>query len=861
MHPHAPPRFPLARAVFLASWRQTRGRTVLCIVGIALGVALGVAIDIINRAALAEFTRANRALGGSADIEIRTPRGASPPGGGFSEALYPQIARMPQVVTASPVIDAYARVAGQTAEDDPSVRILGIDPFRAARLQPALALGLVAADGGNGDGGGNDTLSLLQTDAIVLHPAAARAFALATGDTLTLQVGSATIALDVIGISAFAPDGGGVMDIAGAQWRLQRLGRLDRIDVQLQDGVDADDFLAAVSPMLPAGVHAATARQSDERAASASRAYRVNLNMLALIALFTGGFVIFSTQALAVVRRRTQFAVLRALGLERGKLVRLLLVEGALIGGLGAVCGVALGFAAAHFGLQIFGDAIVETAGGFARGAEPQARIAPLAAAGFAALGIAVAVFGSLVAALDAGSVRPAVALHAGAEQTMPRRAGAAPGLALLAAGVLAALMPAVQGLPWFGYAAIALILFGAIALLPQIAVRLFDIVPIPSRVEPQLALARLRNASGDAVVSLATLLISFSLIAAMAIMVASFRGSLGEWLAQALPADLYLHAGRGADTVWFDFAQQQRISALPGVAGADFLTVRNLALDPTQPTVALIARDIEPANAGSVIPLRSPALTPPKGATPVWISEAVADLYGHAPGDFIELPIAGRTQRFFVAGVWRDYARQHGAIVVARDVYSRLTGDTRANQAALWLAPGSAAEAVTTGLAEVLGGASFEIRTTAELRARSLALFDRTFTITYVLEAIAIAIGLFGVANGFSAAMLARRREFGVLRHLGMLRRQIIAMLGIESALLAALGAIAGIALGFVISLILIHVVNRQSFHWSMELHLPWLALTALAAALIAAATLTAVITARRAMSSDVINAVREDW
>jgi putative ABC transport system permease protein len=160
-----------------------------------------------------------------------------------------------------------------------------------------------------------------------------------------------------------------------------------------------------------------------------------------------------------------------------------------------------------------------------------------------------------------------------------------------------------------------------------------------------------------------------------------------------------------------------------------------------------------------------------------------------------------------------------------------------------------------------VADGPALEIASTREVRAISLTMFDRTFAITYALEIAAVLIGLFGVSVSFSAQALARRREFGVLRHIGMSRREIGAMLGIEGGLIAALGVLMGLVTGWVVGLILIHVVNRQSFHWSMELYLPWLPLAILAALVIAAAVVTAVWSGRAAMSEDVVRAVREDW
>ncbi len=152
-------------------------------------------------------------------------------------------------------------------------------------------------------------------------------------------------------------------------------------------------------------------------------------------------------------------------------------------------------------------------------------------------------------------------------------------------------------------------------------------------------------------------------------------------------------------------------------------------------------------------------------------------------------------------------------------------------------------------------------LATPGEIRALSLRIFDRTFAVTYGLLAAAVIIGLVGLSSSFGALVLARRREFGMLRHLGMTRRQIAAMLATEGLAVSGIGLGVGLVLGFVMSLILIHVVNRQSFHWGMALHVPWMSLAALALVLLVLATATTIGSARGAMSDEAIRAVKDDW
>jgi len=362
---------------------------------------------------------------------------------------------------------------------------------------------------------------------------------------------------------------------------------------------------------------------------------------------------------------------------------------------------------------------------------------------------------------------------------------------------------------------------------------------------------------------SLATIVAAVSLLVSMAIMVASFRHSLGAWLDHVLPADLYVRTSAAADTAFLSPAEQAALAAIPGVRRADFARLQTILLAPGKPPVTLLARPIDPRDPGRLLPLVGAAVVPAAGAPPpAWVSEAMVDVYGFAPGSVIELPLASRLARFTVAGVWRDYIRQHGAVVIERDRYVGLTGDRDASDAALWLAGGADAGAVRRAIrAALAGGDSLEIAAPGEIRARSLATFDRTFAVTYVLELVALVIGLTGLSSSFGALVLARRSELGMLRHVGMTRRQIGTMLAAEGLAVSALGLAVGLGLGAVISLILIHVVNRQSFHWSMDLAIPWTPLAALCAVMLAAAAATATASARAAMAGDAVRAVKEDW
>ncbi len=833
-------RTALALALFAGPLWQSKGRFVLSLAAIALGVALGFAVQLVNQSAINEFTQAVQTLSGSADLQIVGPRA------GFDEREYARIARLPEVAVASPVVEVDARVIGRRE----SLRVLGLDVFRAALVQPDL----VATDA-------TDSLDTLRPDAIFLSPAAAEWLGVATGDSLLLQVALGETTFRVAGIVRGGRGRVAFADIAGVQAAFERLGRLNRIDLRVRPGVDVGALRSRLASEVPAGVQIERPEANVERGAGISRSYRVNLNVLALVALFTGGLLVFSTQALAIVRRRAQLALLRTLGVTRRALVATLLGEGLLVGALGATLGLAAGYALAQAIVHVTG---LDLGAGYFRGVRPALALDPAAAGLFFVIGVAVALVGSFFPALEAARAAPAAALKAGDEQrAFERLRPIWPGLAVLVAGAVGTALPPVAGLPLFGYVSIALLLIGAIMLMPRAAVVFFGVLRVPRVTGLRLAVAQLRGAPGQSMLSLATIVAAVSLLVSMAIMVASFRASLGAWLDHVLPADVYLRTTGAGDTGFLTPDDQANIARVPGVRRADFLRAQNVLLAGDRPPAALLARSVDPSDPGRMLPLVGAFVVPGPGAPrPVWVTEAMADIYGFALGQVVELPIGGRVERFTVAGVWRDYVRSQGAVVIERDRYVALTGDRNANDAALWLAPGVDAGTVKDALRRTVpGGENLDIADPGEIRSRSLQAFDRTFAVTYALELVALVIGLTGLSSSFGALVLARRREFGMLRHVGMTRRQIGTMLAAEGMLVSALGLLVGLALGFLISLILIHVVNRQSFHWTMDLAVPWVPLAVFSAAMLAAASLTALFSARQAMTDDAARAVKDDW
>jgi putative ABC transport system permease protein len=833
------------------SWQELRHhpwRTATAVAAVMLGVALAFAVHLINASALSEFSAAVRAVNGQPDLELRATRG------GFDEALFARVATDADVELASPVLELSTNVlapGGRVA-----LRVVGIDPLAAGGLSPALVPRL-AHEG--------ERLSLFAPGRVFLNPAAR---AVLPGDRLQLQSGLRLREVEVAGSVTAGGPPLAVMDIGAAQDLFERVGELSRIDVKLRPGTDREHWLRRLA--LPPEVRAAAPGDATQRVSNLSRAYRVNLTVLALVALFTGAFLVFSVLSLSIARRTQQLALLGVLGLDARARRQVVLAESCVLGVAGSLLGVALGTALAALALRILGG---DLGGGYFEGVAPRLQWDSAAAAGYAALGVLAAMVGGWFPARQAERLPLARALK-GLRADLPAHHMRWLGPLLLASASLLALLPPVAGLPLAAYFSVGLLLVGGIASLPPAVGALYDrIAPrLAQRLLPLLAVERARRVRETAAVAVSGVVTALSLSVALTVMVASFRDSVARWLDVVLPADLYVRTASGpaaGDTAFIDPAFVQAAAALPGVQRTATQRVRPLLPDPARPPISLVARPL--GDAARELPLVGEPIAVPAGQIAVYASEALADLYGAHAGTQLPMldaalglaPLPGGGSRFTVAGVWRDYVRQNGAALLDQQDYRRLTGDERVNDLQLWLSPGADPGAVQQALRARAGaaGALLEIASARELRAVSLRIFDRSFAVTYWLQAVAIGIGLFGVAASFSAQVLARRKEFGLLAHLGLTRAQILAVVAGEGAAWTLIGSLAGLALGLAVAVVLVHVVNPQSFHWTMDLLVPWLRLGLLSLAVITAGTITAWAAGRAAAGRDAVLAVKEDW
>ncbi|GAA6142053.1 FtsX-like permease family protein [Hydrogenophaga sp. 5NK40-0174] len=847
---------PLLRQFSWQDWRHHPWRTGAAVLAVMLGVALGLAVHLINASALSEFSSAVRTINGEPDVQVRWRNGLMP------EAWYDHLALNEGVKLASPVLEQKVRgVAGETSSA--TVVLAGVDVLTIGQVAPQLMP--------RPDDTESSRLVWFEPDAVFLNPAARRLWG--NAQHITIDTGGQTHRLRVAGtVSASGPPLI-VMDVAAAQVITTRQGYLSRVDLLLHQSLDENAL------GLPGNAWLERPAQADDRAQALSRAYRVNLTVLALVALFTGAFLVFSVLSLSVARRQQQFALLGVLGLSASERMKVVLWESALLGLAGSALGIALGAALSWMALQWLGG---DLGGGYFAGAAPPLQWHWDAALVYAALGTLAALAGGWWPARSMGQMAPAPALKGlGLTGGSSGSGGLKLALAAMIAAVALTLLPPIAGMSLGAYVAIALLLLGGIAALPALAGALLrQLAPmVQQRPLLMLAVERSRRLRAVAAVATSGVVASLALSVALTVMVGSFRTSVMQWLEEVLPAQLYARSGgRGlGDGQVLPPAFIDAIARLPQVDRVDGLRALQLQLTPDLPPVTLIARPLSPDKPPGT--LVAPALPRPESGedgapvTAVFISESMRDLHGIKPGQWlsqVETAIgrgkdAGRL-RLYVAGVWRDYARQNGSVLMDLDAYRHMTGDESINDISIHLHPDATVGETTIaieGAAADLGldKRQYELASADTIRTTSLRIFDRSFAVTYWLQAVAIGIGLFGVAASFSAQVLARRREFGLLAHLGLTRRDILGVVACEGLAWTSLGSIAGLLLGLAVSVILVHVVNPQSFHWTMDLQISWPRLWLLCMAVVVSGTVTAWLAGRSAASRDAVQAVKEDW
>jgi putative ABC transport system permease protein len=601
----------------------------------------------------------------------------------------------------------------------------------------------------------------------------------------------------------------------------------------------------------------------DKRMSNLSRAYRVNLTVLALVALFTGAFLVFTAVGLSVTRQQSHLALLSVLGASPSQIAMLVVMQGVLTSAIGGVIGCVLGLGLAQLLLSLVGG---DLGAGYFSQANPSLDIDLMVLAGFWMLAVATGVVASLAPARTAAWSSTVDQLRMGAaERALAPLAKPFLALVLLALSMVLLLMPPIGGLPIAAYASIACLLLAGVAAMPWLIKAVFGFIAARlghASASHTLAIWRLAQSPASSAGLIAGVVAAVSLTVAMAVMVASFRDSVAHWLDQILPADVYTSSQGMMDHPGFSPEAMRAVQDIAGVARYEFSRQQPILMAPDRPEVLVMARPL-----GRDDPARELPLTGPWVATPeprVFASEAMADLYGWKPGGSYTMALAAKPPvTVWLAGIYRDYGRQHGSIVMNMSDFEYMTGDTRRTAMALWLAPEARADQVVEALrASIPEMREMKFMSAADIRALSLKIFDRSFTLTYALELAALVVAIVAVATGFAGQAMIRLKEFALLAHLGQPTGERFWLIARESSMLLVVAVIWGSMLGVLMSQILIHRVNPQSFHWTMESSFPVVAIAALAIAVVSIGVAAAAFAAGRGLKEGQLKlALQQDW
>lgn len=822
------------------------GRTALTMFGVGLGVAATIAVQTANVEVLRSFEESVLSVAGPVTLEVSAGET------GIDERVITAVRAVPGVSSARPVLEVGVRVA-DGPPPRPSFSILGLDLLEelsseGGRVSPP-------SDGGESAGEHVTLEDLLTKNGLLVGQALASELRVAPRASVALQSGNQQVAVSMIGVLGWRPgapspwDRMAVMDIAAMQRTFGLIGRLDRIDVVTSPASSIEQVAEAIGRVLPPAVTVRRPIQRSQQVESMVGAFQLNLSVLSMVGLLVGIFLIYNTVSFTVAQRRREVGILRAIGMSEPMVVSLFLAEAGVFGVVGGLLGGVLGL--------LLGDVLVALVGRTIHDLyTPLSH--PAGTAGFppgsgrllieaVVIGTGVSVLGALGPSVDAGRTIVVAALAPGeydvAQRVRAASLGVAGGMLLLLA-LGCALAGPVGGVPVFGYLATFCLLAGLSCLVPSLMQRLcrtrelttLSQAPTFGGAIRHIAREQTSRGMGRNAVTVSAFLVGVAIMVGVLVMIRSFRDTVEIWIDQTVMADFIVapagwpHAVRnGSSSPVLPGAWRAQLAQSPLVSAVD--TYRDVRIDLNGRPVALVSRDLALhaarsrylflAGESSAILRRAAA---GEGAI---LSEVVANHLAVSKGDRLSFVTPQGAQSLEVLGVFYDYATDGGKIVIDRSLYQQWWNDDGVTVFPVYVESGVDMATARTSILDTLAHASDgnlmpTVLSNAELRQEILRIFDRTFTLTYVLEAIAVIIATLGIINTLVTSVVERRRELATLQALGGSRGQVTALILWEAGYLGLLGTGMGLVGGSALALILIRVINRQSFGWTIQISWP---------------------------------------
>ena len=818
------------------AWRRPT-QSIFFIIGVGLGVAMIVAIDLATGAANRAFSLSTEAVAGKTTHRI--VGGPS----GLDESIYVALRQQLGYRLSAPIVEGY--VVAEELDMQP-MRLLGVDSFAESPFRNYLN------DNNTGFADNNGfTAFIVQPNTVLLSAALANQYNLNVGDFIHIQVGGRRQTLQIVSVlksdrknEQRGLDGLLITDIGTAQEVLGKVGILDRIDLIISEGTQGEETLKHIIAILPLG--ARVEQPTDSAVEEMTAAFRLNLTALSMLALLVGMFLIYNTVVFSVVQQRSVLGSLRALGVTRNEIFSIILIEAGLLGVIGTALGLGLGYLLGRGAVQMVTTSINDL---FFVVTVRRIDFPPLTLLKGAVIGIVAALIAAALPAYEATNVRPASALRRSNIEERVRTT-----------------------LNWVSGVGVGVLLLGTVLLIPEwhliiTFVGIFAIIIGISLLTPILTLGLMRTLSGlssvvgksfsplirlairditrslsRTSVAIAALMVAVSVIVGVSLMIGSFRLTVERWLTDLLQADIFVSApSLISDQTTFPLAHSvvEKLETFPGIAQiATSRLVDVSAGDLGVIQLVAVSMDIAGEKRYYKAAVGDPAKTWEALKTGgLIINEPMSNRFKLGVGDEVSLLTDRGAQRFPIVAVAYDFDVQSGALIDDA-VYRTYWDDVNLSSAALFVETGVDVDAKINELrAAFAGEAELVIRSSRGLREHSLAIFDRSFSITVALQMLATLVAFIGILSALMSLQLERRREIGTLRAVGMTRRQLWRLTLVETGLMGTTAGILAMPTGFVLAVILIYIINLRSFGWTLQMHLqPVYFLQALIVALFAA-------------------------
>ncbi|MGB9464846.1 MAG: FtsX-like permease family protein [Candidatus Acidiferrum sp.] len=833
-------------------------RAILTVLAVTLGVAVVLAIDLAGTAATGSFRASMETLAGDNDLEIVAS-------GGVPETVVGTIATLPYSIRISPRLEDSAVIA----DTQQTIPLIGLDLVAEISSERSGAIFGSESSPTETSSPSENAMRFLQSPDSIWVGASLRK---KPGDHLRLLINDRVREFTVRGVY---PDSNGsesaiVMDLAAAQLALNRFGSVDRILLKLPEGPSLEEWQQRVRAALPAGVEVRAQGTGTNENRRMLAAFRWNLRLLSYIALIVGAFLIYNTISVSVVRRRPETGILRALGASRGAVLAAFIGEAAFFGLAGAAFGLPVGRVMASGAVKLMA-ATVESLYVSSRPGTIQLGAWSVVLA--FVIGVGVAIISAYSPAREASLVSPVEAMARGRREFIARVHKSRDlwlALVLAIAAAAATTVPAIEGKPLFGYLAAVLLVAASALAIPAFTDAVISrssrwlgkILGVEALLASQSLSASLRRTS----VLVGALSTAIAMMTSVGIMVGSFRETVLIWMNDRLPADLYLRpAGNPAPdrhpTISLELAD--KIGKLPGVAGVDRLRAYEISYDGMPATLASVDLSaLRSDHRSNFFSGRSTeqVLSRLRNADAVVVSEPFTYKHHVHAGDTITLALGIARASFRIVDVYYDYGSERGSILMDRQTMLRYLPDPAPSNLAVYVAPDASVETVREEITQAASGYRVLVASNRDLRTEAIRIFDRTFAITYALEAVAVIVAVMSVAGALLALVIDRRRELGLLRFLGAAAGQIRKQILVEAGLLGLLANFVGLALGFALSLVLIYVINKQSFGWTIRFHWPVAVLLGATSVVYMATVLAGLYPAQVAVRLNPLEAVHED-